>query len=174
MAFDRHPIRRVFADKAACNDYVRQILGEDFVALQYDRVKRARDLRLDEYPDAFVIKPNHACGAVIIVDPQAEKLAGLPSIDLGARWWTATVRSQRSPEFDAWITEASDYWLGRNYAYTYGHWEWAYSKIPRRLVVEEFLGFDGLLPDDVKVHVANQQAFLMQVFRDRGGPTESR
>ncbi len=51
----------------------------------------------------------------------------------------------------------------------YGSWldEWAYSKIPRGILIEPFVGTHGVLPVDWKIYVFGGRACFVQVHLDR-------
>jgi len=56
-------------------------------------------------------------------------------------------------------------WLDVNYYDVC--WEWAYKSAPRRIVVERFVGSDGEIPDDFKIHCFHGEPRVISVYKGR-------
>lgn len=60
------------ADKYLARDYIKEKLGEDVLPKLYGVWKRAEDIDFDKLPDSFVMKTNHGCGGVVVVEDKSE------------------------------------------------------------------------------------------------------
>lgn len=89
------------------------------------------------WPMPFVLKARHGCGQLAIVRTVSD-------------WRIARRRALG--------------WTAR-----YGYWldEWAYSAVPRGLMVEPFVGVGPVLPIDYKLFVFGGRAAFVQVHLDR-------
>ena len=67
MAFDRNRILSVWADKVVVRDYVSATIGPEYLSNIFGIFQNPEDISLTSLPNNFVIKPNHASGAVIII-----------------------------------------------------------------------------------------------------------
>ena len=92
------------------------------------------------WPYPFVVKARHGCGHIAFVRTAAD-------------WPAARRRARR------WTDLRYGYWLD----------EWAYAHIPRGLLVEPFVGQDGVLPVDYKCFVFGGRVEFVQVHLDRAG-----
>ena len=130
------------ADKLAAKDYVKARLGERFSPPWRGWARTsAAWLRRSCPPD--VLKPNHASSWVLFVN--------LPG-DLSAR------RDE--------IERRATSWLTSRYGYDWG--EWQYSAFRPRLLLEEFIDFNGdRTPDDYKVYCFHGKACLIEINVDR-------
>lgn len=59
------------ADKFLARDYIAEKLGPEVLPKLYGVWKRAEDIDFDTLPDKFVIKTNHGCGGVVVVEDKA-------------------------------------------------------------------------------------------------------
>jgi TupA-like ATPgrasp len=129
-------------------------------------VSDPRDLERARLPREFVVKPNHASGAVWIVSDVAVPVAAaLPPATRG--WGTVLTR----PDELDWnmLVACSQAWLSRNFGDEM--LEWAYRDIRPRILVEELLhGSDGRVPpNDYKFFVFHGRVRLVKVTTDRHG-----
>jgi hypothetical protein len=144
MLFDRRPILRTFVDKLAVRDFVATCLGSDALLPRLHAVlERAEALDGLDLPERFVAKPSH-----------------------GSHWvW---IQDGSKPLDRAALQEAARGWLATDYHAE--HREWACKGVPRRLLIEEYLGQDGQVPKDYKIACFNGRATYVQVlsghFRD--------
>ena len=169
MLRDHRALVVTFADKAAVRSYITATVGAQYLPALYHVLDDPRSLVGIELPDAYVVKPTHGSGAVVLVSPDAPADARLP--DPAAGWVYRHVRP------DAVTTEhlvalcAS--WLTQLYGQGPNR-EWAYGQIPRRIIIEELLtGADGGIPQDYKLFVFHGRCRFIQVDGGRfGGRTQ--
>ena len=133
------------ADKYAVREYLVEQLGFENannilipLVASYDR---AENLSADLLPDNCVIKSNHGSGNNIIVRN-------------GNKPHSATLKK----ELSSWLKEP--YGL-RNH-------EWAYTQMPRKILVEELLlDAYGKIPADYKFHLFHGKCAFIKVDNDR-------
>jgi hypothetical protein len=163
MLRDHRPLVVTFADKVAVRDYVEAILGNGYLPRLHAVLSDPQPLRSLELPLAYVLKPSHGSGAVIIVSDSAPSEARLP--DLTASWAYRHVQPTAADR-DLLVT-ISAHWLEQLYGQGPNR-EWAYGKVPRKLLVEEMLiGQDGCIPADYKLFVFHGQCRFIQVDSGR-------
>ena len=141
LLFDRDPRLTLFADKWRVRTHVEDRLGgSDHLSTVYHVVTDPAAIRTLDLPNSFVMKPNHSCGQLRIVqDLRNEDRGGLEDL---ARTWLAT-----------------------DYSRAYN--EWAYKKIERCILFEELLGTDDRVPDDYKFYCFDGQPRYIQFDRGR-------
>jgi hypothetical protein len=82
-------------------------------------------------------------------------------------WWNVVVRDRDALDKRA-LLATCERWMRTNYAKCRD--EWAYSQVPRQIIVEEFLDDgSGISPADMKLFVFNQRVRVVQVDADRFG-----
>lgn len=54
----------MLADKIAVRQHVKEVIGEKYLVPVFGFYDRIRDIKIDDLPDRFVIKPNHTSGHV--------------------------------------------------------------------------------------------------------------
>lgn len=141
MARDRRPLLTVFADKVAVRDYVSRIIGPEYLTSLYGVLEDPATLPALDLPEAFVIKANHGCGMNIFCARKAEVDWDL--VVATCREWLAIDYSDHPDEVNL---------------------EWAYRNIPRRILVEEYLGDgSGLRPRDYKFSVFHRRVKMIRV-----------
>lgn len=137
----RNPLQQTVADKFAVRAWVVRQIGEDYLIPLLKTYARARDIRLNELPDAFVLKVNHGSGQNRIVhrkDTEDER----------------EIRRQ----FAAWM-RTNHYRASR---------EWPYKGMRPLIVAETLLQKDqGHIPEDYKFHCFAGQVAVVQVDLDR-------
>ena len=142
IVFDRNPKLTLFADKFLVRDFVKSKLGGDtYLTKLYAVVDNPEEIHNLKLPDQFVMKPNHLSGEVKIV------------------------QNFKSSEI-AELERLAKMWLQRNYYYGYFA-GWAYKNIKPRIIFEEFLEFDGKVPDDWKFFCFNGEPRFIQIDRSR-------
>lgn len=165
MLRDHRPLLVTFSDKSAVRHYIAQAVGEQYLPKLYTQLDEPRDLVGAELPDAFVVKPTHGSGAVVVVSAAAPADARLPAPG-GA--WTYTHVQPRAAD-RAHLARVGAEWLEQLYGQGPNR-EWAYGLVPRRVLVEELLaGPDGDIPDDYKLFVFNGRCRYVQVDGGRFG-----
>jgi hypothetical protein len=152
-SFNEHIFARKFyaplpmpslADKLVARDYVKARLGEAFLpAVAW--VGEDVDTLIAAKPPAgrYVLKPNNASGWVLFLN--------LPG-DLAAR------RDE--------IERHAARWLSSRYGYDWG--EWHYSVFRPKLLLEDFIDFNGVqTPHDYKIFCFHGKARVIEVDVDR-------
>lgn len=166
MLRDHRPLVVTFADKAAVRTYVADAVGSHVLPAAYAVLDDPHDLRSLDLPDRYVVKPTHGSGAAIIVSPSAPPQARLPAPEHS--WVYRHVRPEvvGRPQLEA----VAQGWLDQLYGQGPNR-EWVYGRVPRRVLVEEFLQTpDGGIPDDYKFFVYHRQCRFIQVDAGRFGP----
>jgi hypothetical protein len=138
--YDRRPVFRTLSDKVAVRDYVAARVGPEHLVPMLGVFERPKDIPWAELPVPYVIKANHGCGWNLFVLDAAE-------VDPSAL--TRTLRR----------------WLRTNFSY--GVREWAYKDIPRRLIIERFIGSGRKTPDDYKFFCFDGAPQAIWVLADR-------
>ena len=134
---DRDARMPVLADKVRAKVFVADRLGRDWVIPTLWHGTTLPDM--PPTSSAFVVKSRHGCNQRAFVRFSTEN-------------WPAIRRRAAG-------------WMRRGY----GGWldEWAYSQIPRGLLIEPFIGENGTLPVDWKVFVFGGRACFVQVHLER-------
>jgi hypothetical protein len=141
---DRNPLLPVTADKYRVRDYIKETLGEEkakeiLIPLLHVTDK-PETIPFDKLPNEYVIKPTHASQRVIIV--QNNNYNKEEIIKKCARWL-------KTP-----------YGLADN--------EWAYQKIPRKIIIEELLRDDaGNVPTEFKFLMFHGKCRLVRVLTNQ-------
>lgn len=136
LVFDRRPITRTYADRIAARAYVSQKLPQ--LTLPKALVVTTSPKQAVEVlaRQASVMKATHGSGMTVLHRPGTI----LDTVDAHAK---------------------ATRWLRCDYALI--NWEWQYHNIPRRLIVEEFLGTESSPPYDYKFAVINGKVRLITV-----------
>lgn len=136
---DRDPRMARLADKLAVKAAVAEAIGAEWVTptLWTGDALPAEPC----WPTPFVVKSRHGCNQIAIVRD-----------DPTTRDWAALRRRSRR-----WMRQAYGSWLD----------EWLYRGIPRGLIVEPFVGDDGVLPIDYKLFAFAGRIDFIQVHLDR-------
>lgn len=137
MIYDRRPLLVTFADKLRAREYVRQKINGDILIDLLLSTDQPENIALDQLPEQFVMKSNHASGHVRIV-------------------------KKKTQEDESHLRQICRKWLSENYAESTG--EWVYKSIPPRIMIESFLDAgQGEVPNDYKFFVFNGKVFMIQV-----------
>lgn len=141
MATDRRPILTRVADRVAMRGFVEERIGPDHLPELLAVLERPEEIRSLALPEQYVAKATHGSQMVHIVrhDSPAER----ESIAIqGARWLR------------------NDYWKR--------HGEWAYRDVPKRVIIEGFLGApDDPPPADWKFYCIGGRVTLAGIDIDR-------
>ncbi|MEY4983207.1 MAG: hypothetical protein RIR62_1473, partial [Pseudomonadota bacterium] len=138
--FDRDPRLPVFTDKVRVKREIALLLGADWINPLIWEGATAADLPFDTLPAGYVLKANHGANMNLIVRP------GRP-VDRAA------------------VKRLAAHWLDTDFGHL--HREWAYTQIPRRLLVEPLLG-DGKPLVDYKFYVFGGKVGFIDVKLGRG------
>ncbi len=141
--YDRRPLLTMVADKARVRDHVAAKIGAQHLTAVYQICASPEEIAYDRLPRQFVIKASHGTAMTYIArDPAQAKVA---------RDAAAMAR------FSSWLTQ-NLYFEQR---------EWCYRDIPPRLIVEELLLEDGVIPADWKFYVFDGRAVYVDVHFGR-------
>ena len=149
MAFDRNQILQVWADKVAIRKYVSDTIGSDYLTNIFGIFQNPEDISPSALPNNFVIKPNHASGAVIIIwEGAARQDSSYLESFMKDKWGRILI----NPLDLNWlvIIKILKKWLSQSYYYAPGFYpEWAYKDIKPLVIIEEFLphGANGVAQD---------------------------
>lgn len=166
LTYDRRPILVTLVDKLAMRDYVATTVGPEFLTTLYATAQDPAELDPGSLPREFVVKPNHASALLWIVADWMGDDVSVEEHD--ALVPGGTILSSRSSlDWDR-LTTTSRNWLALDYG-DLSH-EWAYRKVPRRLLVEELLPGPGRPPPDYKFFVFDGRVECLLCNVDRFGP----
>lgn len=140
---DRTDLRRTAADRVKVREYVSRKIGEDHLIPLIGNFESLTPSVWDSLPPSFVLKANHGCNMVEIVEDKSNH--SYEEIRNITRDWQET-----------------DYYkVGR---------EWVYKDLPRTIVVEKLLqNSEGLIPEDFKFFCFHGRTELIQIDFDRFG-----
>lgn len=171
MRSDRQGIRRVFADKIDSKAFILSEIDAR-VPETVGEVATFSDLDSYKFEVPVVVKASHASGSVLIVGGSREVRPKLSEIE---NIWKLLFQVQKFPMTGSvahtLLKLVSSRWL--RYRFTdHGRNEWAYSKLRKRLIVEEFIGDPHEIepPDDLKIYFWRCDPFLIHVDSNRFGP----
>jgi hypothetical protein len=169
MLRDHRQILVTFADKFAVREYVASVVGEQYLPRLLAVLNDPADVYTLDLPEAYVVKPTHGSGAVVVVSAAAAADTHLPGA--GDSWVYRHVRPHAVVPAD--LEQLCAAWLDDEYGQGPNR-EWAYGRVPRRVIVEELLsGPDGPIPDDYKLFIFHERCQFIQVDRGRfGGRTQ--
>lgn len=169
MLRDHRALTVTFADKAAVRCYIAEAVGARYLPVLYHVLDDPRELARVPLPPAYVVKPTHGSGAVVVVSPDAPTAARLP--DPADAWVYRHVRPDAVSPDQLVALGAS--WVARLHGQGPNR-EWAYGHVPRRIIVEELLvDAAGAIPQDYKLFVFHGRCRFIQVDGGRfGGRTQ--
>lgn len=110
--YDRNPLYTTLVDKYAVKDYVKEIIGEQYIIPTLGVWESVEDIDFAKLPNQFVLKTTHDSGGVCIC------------------------RNKSSFDFDAAKKKLKD---SLHYDYYKLAAEWPYKNVPRRIIAEEYL-----------------------------------
>ena len=64
--YDRKPIYTMMVDKYDAQEYIRSIVGSEYIIPSYGVWDKFEDIDFDSLPNSFVLKTTHDCGGVVI------------------------------------------------------------------------------------------------------------
>jgi len=139
--FPKDPLVIRAADRIAVRDMLKEKGLKKYLIPTYGSYDRFADIPWADLPKQFVLKCTHASGFNRLVFDKSE--VHLP-------------RLQR--QFKRWLNQ--DYGLKTL--------ERHYSPIPRKIIIEKYLGIATSLPIEYKIHVFHGQAKYLYVVTGRG------
>lgn len=138
--YDRNPLKTILADKYAVRDYIKEKIGEEHLIPLLGVWNQFEEIDFDEFPDSFVLKCNHSCGATVVVKNKNEM-------------------DKKQIETDM------KKWLSKNFAFH--SLELHYKDIEPKIIAEKYIEeMDGNL-FDYKVHCFHGEPTYIQVIGDR-------
>lgn len=114
--YDRQDVYTIMVDKYLVKEYVKEIIGEDFVIPTLSIYDDPSEINLDLLPEKFVLKWNHDSGSIIICTDKG-------NFNLKQAQTTLAKCQDGS----------KGYWYGR---------EWPYKNIQKKLIAEQYLPLD--------------------------------
>jgi len=140
MLFDQRPIFKQTADKVAVHDYIKARGLARILPRRYFITEVMETVEVSSLPKSFIIKPSHSSGRVYVVhDKEKED-------------WNA-------------VTQMCNEWLQSDY-YRINR-EWQYKDIPRRIIIEEYLGIGKEIATDFKFQCFHGEPKFISVIAGR-------
>lgn len=140
---DRSEYLTIGADKLASKTFVKKIAPELYIPKTLWVAKYIADFDtfpFSEMPSNYVLKANHTSQTIEFVRG-GKHFSKQEMKDFASRWF----KKDQSGS------------LG----------EWGYKNIPPRVFVEEFLDFNGTVPDDYKLHIIDGKVEFIQLDQGR-------
>lgn len=141
---DRNPLYTVLVDKYAVKEYMRTLIGDDYILPTIAVYENVDEIDLNKLPNSFVLKTTHDSGGVIIC--------------------------KNKNTFD--IESASkflDSRLKRNFYYSWR--EWPYKNVKPRIIAEKYIDdLDGV--DDYKFFCFNGKVKYLFIATERQSEKE--
>ena len=139
--YDRSPLLSILADKLESKKYVQSMLGGDvYVPKTLWSGSSVEDLDIGSLPSRFVFKANHASRTNYFFNEN-----DIPTLEK--------------------MRDLCASWFKHDQASVLG--EWAYSAIEKKVFCEEFMNFDGKVPDDYKFFVYHGKVRFIQLDTGR-------
>lgn len=140
--FERSPLVTKIVDKVEVREYVRKVIGEDYLIPLIKVCDRPEEINFGILPDNYIIKMSHSSGQNIICKNGIKKYDDRKCIDL----------------LEKWI----------NQKYAFQKLIWFVQNIPRRILIEELLTDEkGNIPKDYKFFVFDGKVEMIQVDQER-------
>lgn len=143
---DRHPEYAIMVDKIAVKDYVRDIIGEEYIIPTLGVWGNPDDIDFDLLPDQFVLKCNHDSGGLVICKNKSE-------LDI-----------KKAKEGLRKALKRKYYYHGR---------EWPYKNVKPQILAEKYMVDEsGYELKDYKIFCFDGEPKLMFIASDRSSMTE--
>ncbi len=134
---ERTGLRQVAANRIEVREYITEKIGEDHLIPLLGNFENLTLQAWNSLPRSFVLKANHGCKMVEIIEEKSAK------------------------DYDD-ILQVATAWQNTDY-YKFGR-EWVYKDVPRTIVAEELLqNNEGDIPDDYKFFCFNGRVECIQV-----------
>lgn len=144
--YDRNPEYSIMVDKIAVKDYVRNIIGEEYIIPTLGVWNSPDDIDFKALPDQFVLKCNHDSGGLVICNDKSK--LDIDKAKTGLR-------------------KA----LKRRYFY-HGR-EWPYKNVKPQILAEKYMVDEsGYELKDYKIFCFNGEPKVMFIASDRSSKTE--
>lgn len=142
---DRKPIYTILADKYKVRDYVKDIIGEEYLIPLVTKFDNENDIDISKFENSLpvILKPNHDSGMGVIIRSKS---------DYDQNEIKKFFKDRLSRSHYSWSKE------------------YQYKNIPRKIVVEELLTDEnGKIPNDLKFHCFHGVVEFIYVSIDREG-----
>lgn len=139
--YPKNPLVTKAAGRAGVREYLTEKGFEKYLIPIYGIFDRFEDIDFDKLPNQFVMKCTHACAfnQIVLDKSKFNKEASKKKF----KKWLKTNYGKKTVELH-------------------------YSPIKPQIIIEKYLGFDGNLPTEYKIHVFNGKAKYMYVVTGRG------
>jgi hypothetical protein len=134
--YDRNPLLTVVADKLAAKEYIKSKNLDIYIPKVIWQGDNLENLNISKLPLSYVYKANHASKTNAFITN-------------GKHYTKEKMDSLRKQ----WFLHDQNSVLG----------EWAYKDIVKKVFIEEFLDFNGTVPDDYKFFVYHGKVKFIQV-----------
>jgi len=140
---DRDPRLTMISDKLRVRDYVAKKVGSEYLIPLLWNGDKPEEIPFDKLPDKFVIKTNHGCGYIIIVNDKMK-------LD----------KAKTSRQLHKWLAEnfCQDTYLGI---------AWGYKNIRRTIIIESFMEENRKAPVDYKFYCFSGRVEILTLHYDR-------
>ena len=139
--YDRKDIYTKMVDKYEAKEYVKNIIGEEYIIETLGIYDSFNDIDFSKLPNQFVLKPTHASGNVFICKDKSQ------------------INYKK-------LKKMVHKWLRRDYYKI--HREWPYKNVKRRIIAEKYLSeFENQDIKDYKFFVFNHKFVYSFVCSDR-------
>ena len=145
MLYDRRPLLEMCSDRLATRDYVAALAGEKYLVPLLGVFERPEEIPWGELSPPYVVKATHGQG------------------------WNIFVQAPEEVDPEGFRQTLAG-WLKSNFYYV--NWEWSYKRVPRRIMVERFIGLDGQIPEDFKFYCFEGGTRAIAICNDRFTPAE--
>lgn len=144
--YNRNPLYTTLVDKYKVKDYVKKVIGEEYVIPLLGKWQNVEDIDLKDLPNQFVLKCSHDCGGIRICNDKKT--------------------------FD--LEEAKKFLKKQlKHNYYYDHREWPYKNVEPVIFAEEYLEDENEEDlKDYKFFCFNGKPELMFIASDRNNKLE--
>jgi hypothetical protein len=161
---DRNPLLTVISDKYRVREYLKDLLGKEasekiLIPLLYVTDK-PETIPFDNLSEEYIIKANNACKKYIMAENKDNGkiytlVDGRNKLRLSD---CSKVRQKIINNCKGWISKP----------YGFYHYEWAYQKIKRKIIIEKLLrDEEGKIPADYKFNIFHGKCRFIQVYYNR-------
>lgn len=145
--YDRNPIYTKMVDKYEVREYVKEIIGEEYLIPCLGVYNSTKEIDFDKLPNQFVLKTTHDSGTIVICKDKKnfDKKAAIKKINKR---------------------------LKRKYYYLWR--EWPYKNVKPRIIIEKYMeDKKQKVLNDYKFYCFDGQPRMMFVVVDRGKETKT-
>lgn len=143
MLHNRDPLLTIISDKLLVRDYVlKKVKNVNLIPIIWSG-EEPEDIPFGELPEKFVIKTNHGCGYVIIVNDKSK--LNQKRVKLQLKKWLST-------------NFGTDTYLGI---------AWGYKHIKPSIIIESFIEENGKAPVDYKFYCFSGRMEFLTIHYDR-------